>query len=144
MPARRHNDLNLLTIHGKSRYPGLFAWLRDGTKMQVRIPAGCLLVQAGQQMEHLTGGAVQAGMHEVVVLPSTIEAAEAAKARGRPQWRISSTLFAHIASHQTLTPLPPTFASDEARAAYPATNAGDQVLRVLSKIALAKPESAAA
>ena len=37
-----HNDLNLLTIHGKSRYPGLFVWLKDGTKMPVRAPiASC-------------------------------------------------------------------------------------------------------
>ena len=39
-------------------------------------------------------------MHEVVVLPSTIAAAEAAEANGRPAWRVSSTLFAHIASSQ--------------------------------------------
>jgi hypothetical protein len=25
-----HYDLNFLTIHGKSRYPGLFAWLQNG------------------------------------------------------------------------------------------------------------------
>lgn len=25
-----HYDLNFLTIHGKSRYGGLFAWLRTG------------------------------------------------------------------------------------------------------------------
>lgn len=25
-----HYDLNFLTIHGKSRYPGLYIWLRNG------------------------------------------------------------------------------------------------------------------
>ena len=25
-----HYDFNLLTIHGKSRFPGLYVWLRDG------------------------------------------------------------------------------------------------------------------
>lgn len=30
-----HYDLNFLTIHGKSRYPGLFLWLHDGTKFSV-------------------------------------------------------------------------------------------------------------
>lgn len=45
-----HNDLNFLTVHGKSRFPGLFIWLRDGTKVPVRIPEGCLLLQAGKQM----------------------------------------------------------------------------------------------
>ena len=60
-----HYDLNFLTIHGKSRFPGLFVWLRDGRRVPVQMPEGCLLLQAGKQMEWLTGGHVQAGMHEV-------------------------------------------------------------------------------
>lgn len=40
-----HYDLNFLTIHGKSRFPGLFVWTRDGTKTPVSVPDGCLLVQ---------------------------------------------------------------------------------------------------
>lgn len=60
-----HYDLNFLTIHGRSRYPGLFIWLRDGRRVLVRVPEGCLLVQAGKQMEYLTGGHVLAGFHEV-------------------------------------------------------------------------------
>lgn len=36
-----------------------------GLPPQVRIPEGCLLLQAGKQMEWLTGGAVKAGFHEV-------------------------------------------------------------------------------
>ena len=65
--AGYHYDLNFLTIHGKSRYPGLFIWLRDGTKIPVKIPDGCLLLQAGKQMEWLTGGSVQTGYHEVIL-----------------------------------------------------------------------------
>lgn len=63
--AGYHYDLNFLTLHGRSRFPGLFVWLRDGRRVPVRIPPGCILVQAGKQMEWLTGGHVQAGMHEV-------------------------------------------------------------------------------
>jgi hypothetical protein len=33
--------------------------------MAVTVPDGCLLVQAGKQIEHLTGGHVMAGFHEV-------------------------------------------------------------------------------
>ena len=183
--AGYHNDLNLFTIHGKSRYPGLHVWLRDGTKMQVKIPDGCLLVQAGMQIERLTGGAVQAvrlstspprtcataahispalnvpvslcsrvrtslralvlarwavrpqGMHEVVVLPSTVEAAERQEAAGRPTWRISSTLFAHVASAKELRPLG-KFATKEALERFPPISAGEQVTNVLKKINLAK------
>lgn len=62
---RYHYDLNFLTVHGKSRFPGLFVWRRDGRRVPVRVPEGCLLVQAGKQLEILTGGEVMAGMHEV-------------------------------------------------------------------------------
>ncbi len=63
--AGYHYDLNFLTIHGKSRFPGLFVWLRDGRRVAVKIPAGCLFIQAGKQLEWLTGGYVMAGMYEV-------------------------------------------------------------------------------
>ena len=43
--AGYHYDLGFLTIHGKSRYPGLYVWTRDGTKLPVKVPDGCLLVQ---------------------------------------------------------------------------------------------------
>lgn len=39
-----HYDLNFLTIHGKSRFPGLYIWLRNMTKVAVKIPNGCLLL----------------------------------------------------------------------------------------------------
>ena len=63
--AGYHYDLNFLSVHGKSRFPGLFVWLRDGRRIPVRVPEGCLLLQAGKQLEWLTGGHVHAGMHEV-------------------------------------------------------------------------------
>jgi hypothetical protein len=52
----------------RSRFPGLSVWLADGRRLPVSIPPGCLLCQAGKQLEWLTGGHVQAGMHEVRVL----------------------------------------------------------------------------
>lgn len=69
-----HTDLNFLTIHGRSRYPGLHVWARNtGKRIAVKIPEGnYLLVQAGKQLEHLTGGLVRAGFHEVVVNERTI------------------------------------------------------------------------
>jgi len=69
-----HSDLNFLTIHGRSRYPGLHIWARNtGKRMQVKIPEGnYLLVQAGKQLEHLSGGLIKAGFHEVVVNEPTL------------------------------------------------------------------------
>lgn len=39
-----HYDISFLTIHGKSRFPGLYVWLRNNQKLQVKVPDGCLLL----------------------------------------------------------------------------------------------------
>jgi len=133
-----HYDLNFMTIHGKSRFPGLYIWLRDGSKKLVRVPDGCLLLQAGKQCEWLTGGVITAGFHEVIVSPETIAAVERAKKDGRSLWRVSSTLFSHVASDGELRPLA-HFATPEALQKYPRRLAGDQVAEELSLIKLAPP-----
>jgi isopenicillin N synthase-like dioxygenase len=125
-----HRDLNFITVHGKSRFPGLDIWLRDGTKMAVTVPDGCLLAQAGMEFEHLTGGVVHAGWHEVLVNDRTVTAIEKARAEGRCLWRISSTLFAHIASDVLMEPL------IGEKAKYPAKVAGDHVNEELAAIKL--------
>ncbi|EFJ37417.1 hypothetical protein SELMODRAFT_165027 [Selaginella moellendorffii] len=133
--AGYHYDLNFLTIHGRSRFPGLNIWLKQGQKLLVRVPPGCLLVQAGKELEWLTGGECSAGMHEVIVTKETIAAAEAAKQAGRSLWRVSSTVFGHIASDAILQPLG-HFASAQAAKNYPATLAGDYVESELAAIRL--------
>lgn len=109
--ATFHYDLNFITIHGKSRYPGLFLWTREWKKMPVSIPAGCLLLQAGIMFEHLTGGYVTAGYHEVVYTEKTKEVvnkklAENEQGGNNVMWRVSSTLFSHLRYNVDLTPLP--------------------------------------
>ncbi|KAH7308678.1 hypothetical protein B0I35DRAFT_99830 [Stachybotrys elegans] len=105
-----HTDLNFLTIHGRSRYPGLHIWARNtGNRIPVKIPPGnYLLVQAGKQIEHITGGLIKAGYHEVVVNEKTIETIEKRRAANpdRPLIRISSTLFWHLNSDFDLAPIP--------------------------------------
>ncbi|KAI0977299.1 hypothetical protein F4678DRAFT_468506 [Xylaria arbuscula] len=105
-----HTDLNFLTIHGRSRYPGLHVWARNtGRRIPVKIPPGNnLLVQAGKQLEHVTGGLVKAGFHEVVVNDATLGtiARRAVEAPDRPLVRISSTFFYHLASDFDLAPIP--------------------------------------
>jgi isopenicillin N synthase-like dioxygenase len=105
-----HTDLNFLTIHGRSRYPGLNIWARNtGDRIAVKIPPGnYLLVQAGKQLEYSTGGLIKAGYHEVVVNEATIETIEKRKKEfpDRPLIRISSTLFWHLNSDFDLAPVP--------------------------------------
>lgn len=141
--AGYHYDLNFLTAHGRSRFPGLFVWTREGRRVAVKVPAGCLLVQAGAQLQHLTGGHVLAGFHEVVVTDATVGAIDAARARGASLWRISSTLFSHIASDQTLEPKG-RFATPEAMAEYPPMLAGDHVAKELAAINLGEGSDGAA
>ncbi|GAA6058079.1 hypothetical protein JCM3770_002253 [Rhodotorula araucariae] len=104
-----HSDLNMLTIHGRSRYPGLHIWARNtGKRINVKLPAGCLLVQAGKQLEHYTGGFILAGYHEVVCTRATLDALERRRAdpktAQRPAVRISSTFFWHLSLDETLSP----------------------------------------
>jgi len=130
-----HQDLNFISLHGKSRFPGLFIWLRNGKKFPVSIPDGCLLAQAGMQFEYLTGGHVIAGFHEVVVTKNTIDTVRKKKSENNePCWRISSTVFTHIASDNILKPLvSPDSDSDKL---FPPILAGDQVSRELRSIKL--------
>ncbi|KAJ1656739.1 hypothetical protein IWQ61_003742 [Dispira simplex] len=138
-----HYDLNFLTLHGKSRYPGLYIWPRNqGIKLQVKVPDGCLLVQTGRQMEYLTGGKVLAGYHEVVVTDLTQAAMERVRAipepQRRPLWRVSSTFFLHIASDQLLRPLAPDFVNSPTAKNYPPILTGDYVKEELTGIKLMK------
>ena len=50
--AGYHYDLNFMTVHGKSRFPGLYVWTRAGVKMPVKVPDGCLLIQVRTELMH--------------------------------------------------------------------------------------------
>jgi isopenicillin N synthase-like dioxygenase len=138
--AGYHYDLNFMTIHGKSRFPGLYVWLRNGKKTPVKVPEGCLLLQAGKQIEYLTGGYVAAGYHEVVCNQATLEAIERAKAAGKSTWRVSSTLFSHMASDSFLEPVGKFGEDAEVRAKFPPIKAGHHVQAELDYIKLAKTD----
>lgn len=132
-----HYDLNFMTIHGKSRFPGLYIWTREGKKCAVRVEEGTLLVQAGKQLELLTGGHVLAGFHEVVINDQTKAVIEKRKAEKKSLWRVSSTLFSHIQSDQLLEPLAP-FNTPEAVAKFAPILAGHHVQKELDAISLGR------
>lgn len=141
--AGYHYDLNLLTIHGKSRYPGLYIWLRSGQRVKVCVPDGCLLVQAGKQLEYLTGGYILAGFHEVVITSETVECIQKERANQKSLFRVSSTLFAHTASDEMLCNLllpnaTTTNTTEDNIMYYPPVLAGDQVRQELKDIQLLK------
>ena len=140
-----HYDLNFLTIHGKSRFPGLFVWLRNMKKVSVKIPPGCLLLQAGSMFEHITGGYVLAGYHEVIYTEATKAALEKARqevqeGKNRVLWRVSSTLFSHIRYDVDLSPMPEMagfYDEAEAKAKYRKMTAHEKLMEELQAINLA-------
>ena len=145
-----HYDLNFITIHGKSRYPGLFLWTRDWKKMACKIPEGCLLMQAGIMFEWITGGYVLAGFHEVVYTEATkrvrdqnIQIAQEQGVR-KSTWRISSTLFSHLRYDVDLSPMPELshlYDAEEARAKYRPMTAHEKLIEELRAVNLAPKQS---
>ena len=118
--AGYHYDISFLTIHGKSRYPGLNIWLRNGKKTSIKIPDGCLLIQVGKQLEWLTGGYFKAGYHEVICKKETIDSLN----NNKSKWRVSSTLFSHINSEKELYPISST-RNELSILMYPKVKEGD-------------------
>lgn len=102
--AAFHRDFDLLTIHGKARYSGLFAWLNTGEKFIVRVPEGHLLLQAGKQLEWFTGGQIKAGFHEVIHTEEVEAAKKEALSSKRSPWRISSTMFCQVEDSIVMKP----------------------------------------
>ena len=145
-----HYDLNFITIHGKSRYPGLFLWTRDWKKMSAKIPEGCLLMQAGIMFEWITGGYVLGGFHEVVYTEATkrvrdqnIQMAQEQGIR-KSTWRISSTLFSHLRYDVDITPLPELahkYNVEKVRAKYRPMTSHDKLIEELMACNLAPKQS---
>lgn len=122
-----HSDISLFSIHGKSRFPGLNIWTRDGQKIRVKVPEDCFVVQAGSQLEYITGGYIHAGFHEVVVESDTLAI------QRDSMTRVSSTFFAHINSDKYLEVLP-QFATTETIKKYPTIKEGEWLRRRLKKL----------
>jgi hypothetical protein len=145
-----HYDLNFLTCHGKSRYPGLFIWLRNWKRIPCKIPQGCLLMQSGIMFESITGGYILAGFHEVIYTQGTKDALEAARTemettgKRRILWRISSTLFSHLRYNVDIKPLEEMsdyYNAGEANAKYRSMTAHEKLCEELQAINLAPKQS---
>lgn len=136
--ALAHYDFNgPFTLHLQSNCPGLIAWTADGIPFLVRVPEGCVLVQAGRGLEWMTGGCIMAGFHEVVRLPAADEfVRQRCLGAGRPGIRTTTTLFAHCASDQPLAVLPKFGRTAEQLAQYPDTTFGAYMQEELRALGL--------
>lgn len=131
--AGYHYDISFLTIHGKSRYSGLYIWTRDGKKICVKVPPGCLLLQVGRELEYLTGGYCMAGFHEVVINQQAKDLLNKRKS----SWRVSTTVFYHMDSDSVLEPLD-QFKNNISLKNYPRIIQGDYLKKELKDINLSK------
>ncbi len=137
--AGLHYDFNLITVHGRSRYPILICWTIDGTPFVASPPEGCLLIQAGKMWEYLTGGRGYYGRHEVVMTPQGAQVLTEAIAAGRSTWRTSSNLFVHMNTSFLLQPLP-QFRTQVSSRRFPPIHVGDYELAELAAIGLASED----
>lgn len=131
--AGYHYDISFLTIHGKSRFSGLYIWTREGEKILVKVPPGYLLLQVGRELEYLTGGYCMAGFHEVIINQQAKDVLEQSKT----SWRVSTTVFYHMDSDSILEPLD-QFKNNEANKKYPKIIQGNYLKDELKHINLSK------
>ena len=86
--AALHQDIDVFAIHAQGTHSGLFVYTETGERLEVRVPEGCFLVQAGRQLYlkmrsmqrsgEITKKPIQPGWHEVVVTPDAVEKARPA------------------------------------------------------------------
>lgn len=89
--------------------------------------------------EHITGGYVLSGYHEVIYTEGTKAALEKAREENleggnRILWRVSSTLFSHIRYNVDLSPLPEMkgfYNEEEALAKYRKMTAHEKLMEEL-------------
>ena len=95
--------------------------------------------------EHMTGGYVLSGYHEVIYTEATKAALEKAKeetAQGRKRiyWRVSSTLFSHLRYNVDLSPIEQMkdlYDEEKAKIKYPKMTANEKLMEELLAINLA-------
>ena len=95
--------------------------------------------------EHMTGGYILAGYHEVVYSDKTQEVVEKVKeeiqnGKERILWRVSSTLFSHLRYDVDISPLKELehlYNKDEAALKYKKTTAHEKLIEELKAINLA-------
>ena len=90
-----HFDRDLITVHTRSNYPCLVVYTTEDEARRIiaKPPPGALLVQAGLQLEWLSGGYFASGLHEVIVTEEAKEKATENVANGGDGHRITQTLF---------------------------------------------------
>lgn len=135
-----HTDFNPFTGHG-SAFPTLISWTPDGRPFVVRVPAGCLLFQAGAQLEWVTGGKIRAGLHQTAMTHEAVRLMKAIKLMGQSTIRVSSTFFFE-ANVDKILQVDPHLSYPGAHDRYPPILVGEHSSQVIQAIGLNSPPAA--
>ena len=92
--AAAHEDINLLTLLPAATQPGLQLLTREGQWLDINPPAGSMILDTGDMMNALTGGALPSTTHRVINPEGGVGGA-----------RFSMPFFMHPRPDAVLTPL---------------------------------------
>ncbi|GJD11086.1 hypothetical protein Gasu2_52380 [Galdieria sulphuraria] len=132
-----HSDISFLTIHGRSRFLGLYLFTSEGDRIPCKIPKGYLLVQAGAQLDYLTGGYTKKGYYEVVVPENTCRVVKVWKEKSDSLWAVHPAMNVHVEPDRVLQPVG-EFGHGMQADWYPPIYAGEQVEEELESIKLTR------
>ena len=86
--AALHEDIDVFAIHTQGTHSGLFVYTDTGVRLQVAVPEGCYLVQAGRQLYlkmrsmertgEIDHAPIYSGWHEVIVTQDAVDKARPA------------------------------------------------------------------
>ncbi len=97
MCASKHTDINMITLL-LAREPGLELWHKNHWVPIIITNPNMLIVNAGDMLEHLTGGRYKSGLHRVVC-EKNVE-------------RFSVPYFSHMNEQESIVPVPSLGESD--------------------------------
>lgn len=123
--AAAHADINLVTALPRATAPGLQVETAEGW-VDARPPEGRAILNTGMMLEHLSNGALPAGIHRVVADPD------------QQGDRIAVVQFCHPTPNTILAPLASCIGPDRPQR-FGAISASDRLDEVLWEINLAEP-----
>jgi|TARA_B110000438_G_scaffold287933_1_gene320787 isopenicillin N synthase-like dioxygenase len=116
--AAEHGDINLVTALPRATAPGLQVKV-DGEWVDATPPDGCVIVNTGIMLDHITNGVIPPGIHRVVA--------------DGPGERHSVVQFCHPTPWTMLAPIP-TCVTTENPLRYPTISASDRLEQVIWEI----------
>jgi isopenicillin N synthase-like dioxygenase len=124
-----HTDIDLIAILPRATCEGLQVQLREGKWVDVRVPEGAFVVNAGDMLESLTNGYYKSARHRVV-------------APGGNKDRFSKVFFVHPRPKDSVGPLKEYIKETGGKRLYPEGTRDEYLHRRLLELGLGTKEMA--